>query len=112
MDIKLENILIGNDGALKICDFGLSAPVESVITKKLGTPSYMSPEVHLAPFEACRARPTDIFSMGVLFFILAFGGPPFKAAVKNDIYYNFLNMKPGNSDFFKYHPHTKELFKQ
>ena len=50
MDVKLENILIGDDGSLKICDFGFSAPIQSVITKKFGTPIYMSPEVHLAPF--------------------------------------------------------------
>jgi hypothetical protein len=47
-----------------------------------------------------------------LFFVLAFGAPPFREAVKNDIYFNFLDMKPGNTDFFKYHPHTKLLFKE
>ena len=52
-----------------------------------------------------------MFSLGVLFFILAFGAPPFRAAVKTDIYFNYLATKPGNTDFFKYHPHTKQLFK-
>jgi len=111
MDIKLENILINDDGSLKFCDFGFSAPVDSEITQKIGTPIYMAPEVHTTNMKSCQARPTDIFSLGVLFFILAFGAPPFRAAVKNDIYFNFLDTKPGNTDFFKYHPHTKLLFK-
>lgn len=112
MDIKLENILINNDGSLKFCDFGFSVPLCKEITQKIGTPMYMAPEVHQTTTMACDARPTDVFSLGVLFFILAFGAPPFKAAVKNDIYFNFLDMKPGNTDFFKYHPHTKLLYKQ
>jgi len=112
MDIKLENILIKEDGSLKICDFGFSTPVDSEISKRIGTPMYMAPEIHRASMMSCRAIPTDVFSLGVLFFILAFGAPPFREAVKNDIYFNFLDMKPGNTDFFKYHPHTKLLFKQ
>ena len=46
MDIKLENILIGDDGELKICDFGFSAPIKALIELRLGTPIYMAPEVH------------------------------------------------------------------
>ena len=43
----------------------------------LGTTSYMAPEIHkvtLAPYDPRRA---DIFALGVLFFTLAFGAPPF-----------------------------------
>jgi serine/threonine protein kinase len=59
----------------------------------------------------CKAQPTDIFSLGVLFFMLAFGAPPFHAAVNTDCYFSFLVLRPGNKDFFKYHPHTRQLFR-
>jgi len=37
MDLKLENILISNDGLLKLCDFGFAAPVDKPVVKILGT---------------------------------------------------------------------------
>lgn len=111
MDVKLENVLIDNHGTLKICDFGFSTPHNCLVNMRMGTPIYMAPEIHKAPVIPCEGQTSDVFSLGVLFFILAFGAPPFKAAVSNDIYFNYLAMKPGNKDFFKYHPHTKMLYK-
>ena len=29
----------------------------------------------------------------------------------SDVYFKFLNKKPGSLDFFKFHPHTKVLYK-
>lgn len=43
--------------------------------------------------------------------MLAFGAPPFHAAVNTDCYFSYLVLKPGNTDFFKYHPHTRQLFR-
>lgn len=37
MDLKLENILISNDGLLKLCDFGFAAPANELVGKILGT---------------------------------------------------------------------------
>lgn len=111
MDVKLENVLIDDQGTLKICDFGFSTPHNCPVNMRMGTPIYMAPEIHRAPVIPCEGQPSDVFSLGVLFFVLAFGAPPFKAAVSNDIYFNYLAMKPGNKDFFKYHPHTKLLYK-
>lgn len=80
MDIKLDNILISNEGNLKLCDFGLSTPATSLISKKLGTEAYMAPEIHYARQTPCVAKCTDIFSLGILFFIMTFGAPPFHTA--------------------------------
>ena len=112
LDLKLENILISDKGILKLCDFGFSSFSKDVfITKKLGTDAYMAPEVHEAFQTPFVGKTADIFSLGVLFFILAFGSPPFHVAQKSDIYFKFLKMKPGSCDFFKHHPHTRKLYR-
>ncbi|CCD61756.1 Protein kinase domain-containing protein [Caenorhabditis elegans] len=49
-DVKLENLLIGNDGHLMITDYGLSATgcdAEDAIQGVIGTRHTMAPEVHL-----------------------------------------------------------------
>ena len=43
-DLKLENLLLEEDGHLKIADFGL-ATAEQTTTGICGTPRYMAPEV-------------------------------------------------------------------
>lgn len=42
--------------------------------------------------------------------MLAFGAPPFHSAVNTDSFYSFLALQPGNSNFFRFHPHTRSLF--
>ena len=49
-DIKLENILLDNEGCIKISDFGLSCEFEkltSVTNPTAGTLAYMAPEIFL-----------------------------------------------------------------
>ena len=90
MDIKLENILISNDGHLKLCDFGLSTYISNPVFKMFGTDAYMAPEIHNARIVPCDARKADVFSLGVLFFIFAFGAPPFNSAQISDTYFRML----------------------
>lgn len=81
MDLKLENILISDEGHLKLCDFGLASKTDRVISKAVGTENYMAPEMNHAFFEPVRdVKKTDIFSLGVIFFIMAFGTPPIGVA--------------------------------
>jgi len=42
--------------------------------------------------------------------MIAFGSPPFQSAELSDSFFNFLKMRPGNKDFFRFHPHTRSLF--
>lgn len=111
MDLKLENILISDQGILKLCDFGFAISTSSLVAKKLGTPAYMAPEVHNARLAPCKGITADIFSLGVIFFTLAFGAPPFHSADKSDTFFRYLLSKPGNTDFFKFHPHTRAQFR-
>ena len=76
----------------------------------MGTKVYMAPEVYNASEMPCKGGPADIFSLGVLFFMMAFGAPPFQSAEYSDSYFSFIKMRPGNTDFFRFHPHTRGLF--
>lgn len=77
-DLKPENILLKSkesDTDLVIADFGLSTelgPLESILFKRCGTPGFVAPEVlnfdeKKMPFYNQKC---DIFSVGVIFFIL------------------------------------------
>ncbi len=86
-DIKPENVMVRQDGYVKIVDFGLARllprsaegePFQSRAESRtvVGTPCYMSPE------QARGKRPgppSDVFSLGVLFYEMATGRRPFAA---------------------------------
>lgn len=82
-DIKPANCFIGTDGTIKVGDFGLSRPVESVehgrLTQTglfLGTPVFSSPEQLLG--EALDVR-ADIYAVGATLYYLLTGKLPFDA---------------------------------
>jgi serine/threonine-protein kinase len=85
-DVKPENIMIRDDGVLKLMDFGIAQIVDSqrmtVTGQLLGSPAYMSPE-HI------EGRPldfrTDVFSVGILLYQLATGELPFKGRNPHEI---------------------------
>lgn len=80
-DLKPENWLLATDEAikttdLKLIDFGLSkrfAPGEFASTKA-GTPYYVAPEV----LDGRYAEKSDVWSIGVIMYILLCGSPPFQ----------------------------------
>ena len=79
-DIKLENILIGENGNAKLCDFGISSLVtdpKKIATDKSGTPPYMSPESFSE--EGYSGFMSDIWSLGVLLYTMVCGKLPFSS---------------------------------
>ncbi|KAI9917079.1 hypothetical protein PsorP6_016850 [Peronosclerospora sorghi] len=87
-DIKAENVLLteSEDGSLtaKLADFGLSAEL-SLATRRLqtmcGTPQYLSPEVVAGHVYG---TPVDIWSTGILAYMMLSGVVPFQEA-KTDV---------------------------
>lgn len=82
-DIKPANCFIGSDGVVKVGDFGLSRPVESVEQGRLtqtglflGTPVFSSPEQLMG--EALDVR-ADIYAVGATLYYLLTGKLPFDA---------------------------------
>src|SRR5579859_2181253 len=76
-DVKPENIMVLEDGTVKVTDFGVAKMLSAETTQPgqiLGTPSYMSPEqVQCRPLDGR----SDIFSLGVILYELVAGRRPF-----------------------------------
>lgn len=87
-DLKLENILIGNDNTIKLCDFGwCSEPGDLNRRIVCGTYEYMAPEVVRQEFYDCKI---DIWSLGVIAFELVHKYSPFKAPDRTKVFQNIL----------------------
>lgn len=80
-DMKAGNILLTENGSIKLCDFGVSAKNKAKDdTRKtfIGTPYWMSPEIIACDFESDRwyDTKTDIWSLGIVCLELAEMEPP------------------------------------
>jgi serine/threonine-protein kinase len=84
-DLKPDNVMIGEDGIVKILDFGVAKAVEGSLVdftdvrthvgSLVGTPAYMSPEQAAGKDTDARS---DIFSVGAVLYELLTGHKPFK----------------------------------
>jgi len=78
-DVKPQNLLLRNDGTLKVADFGIARATETTgltqVGTVLGTAAYLSPEQALGQEVTASA---DVYSLGAVVYELLTGQPPYE----------------------------------
>jgi len=92
-DLKLENIMLSETFALTIIDFGLChiekhnlRVDEREITGEVGTLTYIAPEI--LDGSLYRGSEADMWSIGVILFIMLIGHAPFLEARRGDYWFD------------------------
>jgi len=93
-DLKPENLLSSGDDeneVIKIIDFGLSKKFgdEQLVTS-VGSPGYVAPEVLTAEIYD---KSVDMWSVGVILYILLCGFPPFFADTSTELFKKIIDVK-------------------
>lgn len=99
-DLKPENVLLDENGHIKLADFGLSregiTESTSGATSFCGTPEYLAPEVlERRPY----GKAVDWWSMGMLLYEMLTGLPPFYSRNRQEL---FANIRGATLTFPRY----------
>ena len=100
-DLKPENILCESkeSDVVKITDFGLSRIIskESLAKTMCGTPLYVAPEILTG--KEYNASKIDVWSCGVILYVMACGFPPFSGSDDDGNRKLFDNIQHANYEF-------------
>jgi beta-lactam-binding protein with PASTA domain/serine/threonine protein kinase len=93
-DVKPENVLMADDGRVKVADFGLARAINSETQHTatggvlIGTVSYLSPELVVNGKADARA---DVYAAGVLIYEMLTGHKPHQAASPIQVAYKHVH---------------------
>ncbi|GAA2879876.1 Stk1 family PASTA domain-containing Ser/Thr kinase [Streptosporangium fragile] len=91
-DVKPENVLIADDGRVKVVDFGLARAIEATNQTRtgvmIGTIGYMSPEQVTSG--AADAR-SDVYAAGIMLFELLTGRQPYEGDTPMSVAYRHVH---------------------
>ena len=92
-DVKPGNILVTEDGNVKLGDFGIArfATQVSGSGRMMGTPAYLSPEQILGEAQSTRS---DVFSLGIVLYQMVTGTPPFEGSSVSAVCAQILSAEP------------------
>lgn len=96
-DLKPGNILMDENGAPQLTDFGIAKRIheESTLTLSgavLGTPAYMAPEQAMGVRNLSLA--VDIYGLGAILYHLLTGRPPFNGQMRGEIFRQLMEDNP------------------
>merc|ERR1719192_2441869 len=106
-DFKLENIVLGLDGKVKIIDFGVAYRFgfwerkTFACNDRVGTATYMSPEcfvasdkkksdLYMTNYTEWNAVANDVWTLGIALFMMMFACPPYDLCSNSDTRFMFL----------------------
>jgi len=90
-DLKLDNIMLDQEGHVKIADFGMckeGIKDETTTSTFCGTPDYIAPEILQ---EQDYGASVDWWALGVLMYEMMAGQPPFEADNEDDLFESILH---------------------
>ena len=114
-DIKPENILIDSmeDLSVKLTDFGFATYFDDdeLLDEILGSPIYMPPEIVMRHKYDSKV---DVWSAGVVTYILLCGRPPFTGLTKEEVYaaIQFQELPLHSQEWFKVSDEAKDFLMQ
>ncbi|MEP6695516.1 MAG: Stk1 family PASTA domain-containing Ser/Thr kinase [Pseudonocardiales bacterium] len=91
-DVKPENVLLGDDGTVKVADFGLAHAVEAATHTSagmlIGTAAYVAPE---QVTRGAADERTDVYAAGVLLFEMLTGSVPYAGDTAVSVAYQHVH---------------------
>ena len=89
-DIKPDNILLDLNNTIKLCDFGVSKIISKgeLTDDSCGTPAFIAPEILLE--KPYNPYATDIWSCGVVLYVMITGFFPFRGISETQLHENIL----------------------
>jgi serine/threonine-protein kinase len=97
-DVKPANIMIPDNGPIKVADFGIAHVADSNLTQDgalIGTPHYMSPEQFMGHKLDGRS---DLFSLGIILYELLTGEKPFAGEALSTVMHHVIKSEPASPD--------------